>query len=295
MIKVQVTLTPNEAKRLIAKAVSQMPVVRSAFERGRILLKGGTTVSALAEELMGTKMPIAGRITARGTKAAASGIHTFHRILLDKGRPRSLDSDSEIEGAAVQMGKEDVLITGANAIDIERRTAIMVGRPLGGSAGILPKMIARGIPTIITVGWEKLIPCPLEEAMAQAGNETIDFAMGMTVGLIPLSGTVVTETDAVNLLAGVKATVIGAGGIQGGEGSTTFVMAGTPSQMREAWNLVQSVKGAEASGTPETLEECEPGCPFCTSHEDVAGQRIMTHRGCIYFRPNLIDKVLPRP
>ncbi len=42
MVKAQVTVTPNEAKRLIAKAITQMPGVRAALDKGRILLKGGT-------------------------------------------------------------------------------------------------------------------------------------------------------------------------------------------------------------------------------------------------------------
>lgn len=291
MIKVQVSLTPSEAKRLIAKAVSQMPIVRAAFKDGKIFLKGGTTVSALAEELVGKKMPISGRITPQGTKAAISGIASFHRLLIDKGQPKSLESELEIEEAAVQMGKNDVLITGANALDISRKAAIMVGRPLGGSAGVLPKIVARGIPTIIAVGWEKLIPCPIEEAVTEAGNETTDLAMGMAVGLIPLPGMVVTETDAISMLTGVKATVIGAGGVKGGEGSTTFVMTGKPAQVKVAWELVRSIKGAELSGLPETLVECHPGCPFCASHEDVGSRHIATHRGCVYFRPNLVGEV----
>jgi hypothetical protein len=287
MVKVQVTLTPNEAKRLIAKAVSQMPLIREALKNGKILLKGGTTVSAVTEELVGRKLPISGRITPKGTKGSITGLSTLHRLLLDRGEPKGLETESDIEEAAVQMGKKDAIITGANALDVNRKAAIMMGRPLGGPAGLLPKIIARGIPTIITVGWEKLIPCPIEEAIAEAGNESIDMAMGMTVGLIPLLGRVVTETDAVSMLTGVKTTVIGAGGVEGGEGSTTFVMAGKATEVREAWKIVQSVKGAELSGVAETLVECHPGCPFCGKQEIVGSTRIPTHRGCAYFRPEL--------
>ena len=49
--KVQVTLTGNEGKRLIAKAAVRMPEIQERLEKNKILLCGGTTVSALSEEL----------------------------------------------------------------------------------------------------------------------------------------------------------------------------------------------------------------------------------------------------
>jgi len=293
VIKVQVSVTPNEAKRLIAKAISQTPVVCAALKNGKILLKGGTTVSALAEELVATKLRISGRITQQGTKTANNRVG-FHRVLLENGQVKSLDSDAALEEVAVQMGKNDVLITGANALDVNRRVAIMVGRPLGGPAGkILPGLMARGVTTIIAVGWEKLIPCPLEEALSAAGRETTDLAMGMSVGLVPLWGTVVTETDAVSMLTGVKATVIGTGGIMGGEGSTTFIIEGNPSQVKEAWEIVHSVKGAEVSGVPETLTECNAKSLECANYLTVGDSRIAAHRACVFREPGLVTKVFP--
>lgn len=293
MIRAQVSVTPNEAKCLIAKGISQMPVVRAALKSGKILLKGGTTVSALAEELTATKLKISGRITQRGTKTA-NKILGFHKVLLEGGQLKGLDSDSALNKVAVQMGKNDVLITGANTLDVNRRAAIMVAAPLGGTAGrILPGLIARGVTTIIAVGWEKLIPCPLEEALTAAGRETIDLAMGSAVGLIPLWGTVVTETDAISMLAKVKATVIGAGGIMGGEGSTTFVIEGELSQVKKAWEIVHSVKGAEISGLPESLIECNPKSSMCAKHLTVGNKYIPHHRACVYRQPQLVTKVFP--
>jgi len=293
MIKVQVSVTPNEAKRLIAKAISQTPEVRTALKNGKILLKGGTTISALAEELAGIKLGIHGRITQQGTKSANIRYDVdFHRVLIEGGQVRDLKSDLAIEEVAIQMGKNDVLVTGANALDVNRKTAIMVGRPLGGPAGrILPGLMARGVTTIIAVGWEKLIPCPLEEALAAAGRETMDLAMGMAVGLVPLLGTVVTETDAVSMLADVRTTVIGAGGITGGEGSTTFVIEGEPSQVKKAWEIVHSVKGTELSGAQETLVECNAKSQGCANYLTICDKRVIAHRACIWREPDLVAKV----
>jgi hypothetical protein len=60
-MKGQVSLTVSESKRLIAKAVVSLPEVQEALEKGRILLKGGTTVSAICEEMVGKKAPEVGR------------------------------------------------------------------------------------------------------------------------------------------------------------------------------------------------------------------------------------------
>ena len=134
----------------------------------------------------------------------------------------------------------------------------------------------------------------MDGALAAAGRETMDLAMGMAVGLIPLRGVVVTETDSISMLTGVKATVIGAGGITGGEGSTTFIIEGETSQVREAWNVVQSVKGAEVSGVPETLIECAQKGPQCSRYLTVNGKKILFHRACIYRQPGLLAKVFPK-
>ncbi|MEW6723349.1 MAG: hypothetical protein AB1331_00295 [Bacillota bacterium] len=53
MPSIQVTITVPEGKRLIARAICRLPEVTQAYAAGRILLKGGTTVSAVSEELAG--------------------------------------------------------------------------------------------------------------------------------------------------------------------------------------------------------------------------------------------------
>lgn len=296
MVRVQVTVTPNEAKRLIARAVSQMPLVRSALENGRILLKGGTTVSAVAEELASTELRISGRITQQGTKTVREISSGVHRVLLDRGKVRDADSDAALDEVVVEMGEGDVLIMGANALDVERRAAIMVAHPLGGAAArILPAITARGVTTIVAVGWEKLIPCLIEEALLAAGTQTTQLAMGAAVGLVPVSGIVVTETDAVGMLAEVKTTVIGAGGVMGGEGSTTFVIQGERVEVKKAWEIVISVKGAALSGVPESLIECDAKSPRCASYVTAGDTRVALHRACMYRQPRLAQEVLGEP
>ncbi|MBI2909108.1 MAG: hypothetical protein HYX92_15800 [Chloroflexi bacterium] len=288
-MKAQATLTAHEAKKLIAKAVAHMPATQAALRNGKIFIKCGTTASAVAEELSAVPLCISGRITPQGTKTAHSKDKGMLHMLLDKGEVRQVDAHQE--GFGVDMGRGDVAIIGANALDIHKRTAIMVAAPMGGSARVFPGLQANGVTIIVVVGWEKLIPCSIEEAVSAAGRESVDLSMGSGVGLIPLPGTAVTETDAIEMLAGVKATVIGAGGVFGAEGSTTFVMEGEPAEVKKAWELIQGVKGAAPSGIAESMVECHAKSPACSKYVEAAGVRVLFHRACVYRQPGLPDLV----
>ena len=78
-MKVQVSLTVNEAKRTIAKGIAMLPEVKKALKSGKILLKGGATVSAVCEEFIGKPMLIAGRISPKGTTMANIYSGQFHK------------------------------------------------------------------------------------------------------------------------------------------------------------------------------------------------------------------------
>ena len=71
-MRAQISLTVTGAKRIIAKAVASFPEVRKAGQSGKLVLKGGTTVSALSEELgLWTAASHWDRITVLGTKTTA--------------------------------------------------------------------------------------------------------------------------------------------------------------------------------------------------------------------------------
>ena len=111
MIKLQVSITPSEAKRLIAKAISNMPEVSQALQNGKILLKAGTTVSAVAEELAGVSLRISGRITKNGAKSPAE-IMRPHQLYLEGKQIIEVETEAILSEIAMQMGKGDILITG---------------------------------------------------------------------------------------------------------------------------------------------------------------------------------------
>jgi hypothetical protein len=276
-MKVMITLTVGEGKRLIAKAIMRMPEVVQARQSGRIFLKGGTTVSAIAEELTGEPMRISGRITPNGLKGAKVLCDAPHYILVEHTGWRGLQAE-ELLDVVLSLGSGDVFIAGANIIDAYGGAALMASTPLGGNGGrILSPIMAEGITTIVTAGLEKLIPGTVEQAVRAAGRKGVELSMGAPVGLMPFFGKVVTEIDAVKLLAPVECQVVGRGGIGGAEGSVTVAVSGEAGDVRSVFRLAAELKGAAISGVAESLEECE--CP---------NSRCETHTGCIYRSPGLV-------
>lgn len=266
-MKLQLTLTVNEAKRIIAEGIGRLPEVRTALAAGKILLKGGTTVSAVAEELAGAPLGICGRITPKGTKEPKGELDAPHCVLIDKGKVIDVDNAESFENAALSLKRGDILITGANAVDVYGNAAMMAGSPLGNFPGmVMPALAAEGVRIIIAAGLEKLIPGSIDDAIRAAGRKTVDVAFGMAVGLIPIKGEVIDERKAIEILAEVRATVIGMGGILGAEGATTMVVEGDDGEIRKLLEMVKEVKGAGVSGSPGTLEECERGSPGCKEH-----------------------------
>lgn len=271
-MRAQLTLTVPEGKRLIARAIAALPEVQRALAHGRILLKGGTTVSALAEELVGIPLRISGRISPRGTKSAWADDPAPHSILIEGGSWRSVDEDF---GAVVAgMGRDDVAVLGANAIDVHGNAAMMAGRALGGVPGqALAGLMAQGVQVIIACGLEKLIPGSIAEAVASAGMAACDWSLGMAVGLMPVHGRLITEKEALQILADVRCTVIGRGGIDGAEGGTTLVCEGEPDRVQKAIDAVLAVKGARTSGSELSRSECRAGHRRCREHRSCVWRR----------------------
>lgn len=265
-MRVQIALTVAEAKRLIARAVILLPEVRAALEHSRILLKGGTTVSAVAEELSGIPLRISGRISERGT--VASGLTSLehpHSIVIEGGQWENIDQT--IVDVSEKLRASDVAIVGGNALDIHGTAAMMAGASGGGNPGrALSGMHTQGAKVIIPIGLEKLIPGTIQDAVRAAGRDQ-DLSYGMSVGLIPLVGRVVTEKEAAEIVADVQCTVIGRGGIAGAEGATVMAVSGSESAVRDLLQVVEAVKGATISGEPDSLSECDGTTARCRAHK----------------------------
>ena len=274
-MKCQFTLTVAEGKRLIAKAIASMPEVRQALKNGTILLKGGTTVSALAEELCGQQMRISGRVTPRGAvSAGSSNPGGSHALVLRHGIPEP--GEGRLMEAALAMGPEDVAVSSANIFDLQGRAAIMAGKDLGGEIGsVYPSLEAEGVRCIVAAGLEKLSPFALPEASRAAGRKAPAWSMGMAVGLIAIPGEIVSEPEALTLLGYERHWLIGRGGIDGAEGSCTFVVETDEPGLYRLTGLLEALKGARESGTADSLPECLR-----------CGPNRAYHQACVYGGKN---------
>ncbi|MBW2146346.1 MAG: hypothetical protein JRG73_20200 [Deltaproteobacteria bacterium] len=271
-MRIQFTVTSAEAKWMIAKGIVQLKAVKRAVDQGRIVLKGGTTVSAVAEEICGEDVRISGRITPRGTMTARYKEETgkHHTIIIEKRRVKGMDH--QWEKVVARLEKNDLIIVGANAFDVYGNAALMAASFMGSVGGrCLFAASLEGIHTIVAVGLEKLVPGNLADIIPMVGRKMVDRSYGSAVGLIPVRGRIFTEKDAVEALAPVQCIVIGKGGVFGAEGSTTLLVDGEEKAVREVENVFKQIKGSTISGFKTSLEECGGGCPSCRNHE-----------GCIY-------------
>jgi hypothetical protein len=271
-MRAQLSLTVPEAKRVIAKGIAAMPIVRKAFRSGRIFLKGGTTVSAVCQELTGKPLLIAGRISPQGTKMAQVYSAQYHCALLEKGR--LLAVDDRLEQTLENLRPDDVVIIGANVIDGFGNAAMMYGVALGGKPGrVISGLMSETRNVIVAAGLEKLVPGSLTEIISNTGRLNVDLSMGMAVGLTPIIGKIVTEKEAIPLLGDVTCMVIGKGGISGAEGATTLIIEGTEKEVKKVFQLVVGIKGEGVSGIAESLPDC------IAPHE-----KCKAHRACMYKR-----------
>ena len=243
----EVVLTPSESKRLIGKAVASMEVVKRALKSGLIVIIKGTTNSYVAEEILGEpieKERYGRGVIVPGRLSLIPDEESIPDVIIEKGRVRK---DLSLEEAVKMLKPGDVLMKGANAIDPDGVTGVFLVRvPVtdGGTIGrSLGTVVGRGVNFIIPVSLEKLIPTSIREVVTQVGDKEVDLAMGLTVGVMPTMGTVVTEIEAFEILTGAEAVNIGAGGVGGAEGARVFLLKGDEESVRKAFDLVQSIKG----------------------------------------------------
>jgi len=273
--QIQFTLTVDEGKWLIAKAITEVDVVKRALKEGKIILKGGTTVSCVAEILINSPLRISGRVTPTGTRSAKATSDYPHNVLIKDGHAENIDA--RLIDELLQLKSDDVLITGANIIDTEGNAAIMAGSAAGGNMGkSISTLTSEGYHVFILAGLEKLIPGKVSDALRISGRKKNDYSMGMSCGLFPIFGEVITEIEALHIIEpDCDVFIIGRGGIQGAQGSTTFAVRGTEDQLRNILKAVYEVKGKGLSGFPESLIECS-----------FPNQECKTHLGCSYAKKN---------
>jgi hypothetical protein len=94
------------------------------------------------------------------------------------------------------------------------------------------------------VGLEKSIPGDFEEIAEYVAEARRAGEAGPAFW--PVRGEIFTELEALRVLAGVEAVVIGAGGIGGAEGSVRLLASGTAEQIERLTSLLATIHGEPA-------------------------------------------------
>src|SRR5574340_1240426 len=234
-------LNPSESKRLVAKAVAQLPEVQAALKRGRLIIGNGTTNAYVAEELLGSqvsKWRFAAGVIAESKLAVTDGATRLAPFALKQGQP--------YPGGWVELlkefGRDDVFIKGGNALDVEGNVGVLLASPVGGTVGQMVGIVAaRGAHLIVPIGLEKLIP-DVPEAARHCGLASTDWTDGLPSGMAVLSNAqVVTEIEALELLAGVDVWHVASGGVNGSEGAVTLAVEGPASGVDKAVSLAEAL------------------------------------------------------
>lgn len=255
-----VTLNPSESRRLLAKGVVALPEVQNAWKNGIIIIARGVTSAYISEELLGVSVePKAGQtvgMVVNGMTNANSGPPPCTAHVIRNGKVvENADSNVEI----LDFGPDDVFIKGASAIDKEGNAGIMASSLKGGTWGMFtPIVTGRGSHLIIAAGLEKMVPSVME-ACNHSGVYYFKYSMGLPAKLCPaITGKLVTEIQALAVLAGVRAFHICSGGVGGSEGAVILALEGDEAHVKKAFEIVKSVKGEPPVTLPDTFRISSP-------------------------------------
>ncbi|MGD9675394.1 MAG: hypothetical protein AB7V19_01745 [Candidatus Bipolaricaulia bacterium] len=247
-----VVLTPAASKRLIARGVAEHPTVKQAMRDGRIVIARGTTNAFVAEELLGHPIDrgayAAGFIDRRWNVNARLG--DMEEILLDRGRPANGDPDKIL----ASLGAGDVLIKGGNAIDPWGVVGVLLASPSGGTVGrYVPAAVARGVDIIIPISLSKSIHTSVVDLAQEMGSGRLSLHSGLACGLYPLYGHLVTEVEAMRLVADVDAVHVASNGVGAGHGSVSLFLYGEEEEVRRAFAITEELAqetDVELGGSP---------------------------------------------
>ncbi|MFH0917101.1 MAG: hypothetical protein V1912_11745 [bacterium] len=251
-----VVLNPAESKRLLARTVAGLPEIQNAFANGRLSVSTCSTSAFVLEELTGEKMApycyCIGMIADGMLTTSAKDDREAARFFV-KGERVEQDAWSFLD----TFEKGDAVVKGANAVDPQGNAGVLSSNNQSGTVGALISLLAvRGLPIIMPVGLEKLV-ASVTDAAAGWGQLTLSRSMGVPVWLYPVTcGLVVTEVQALGVLAGVRARHVSSGGIGGSEGAVVLLLEGYEENITKAWDIVADVKGEPAIAVPRHQFSC---------------------------------------
>ena len=247
IVQARAVLTVSEGKRLIGKAVAQMPVVKKALRDGMVIIGRGTTNTYVAEEILGKRIAhgafVTGRVyPAKGGKRLPrlKRAQRMSEIVIINGK---VAPDLAFADAVKKLKPGDVVIKGANLLDYPNKTAgVLIGARNSGTTGaFMPYLVAGKAHLVIPIGLEK-----------QGSGDVLDVQRKMrqpieSLNRVPsmflMTGSIVTEIEALKILADVSAFQAAAGGIGGAEGAIWLVFRGEKPKVEKALKVVAEVQG----------------------------------------------------
>ncbi|HEY8500550.1 MAG TPA: hypothetical protein VIL89_08030 [Clostridia bacterium] len=251
----QFIITPEAGKRLIAKAFVYIPEILRALKNQTIVIVAGTTNGYVAGELLNhieqsggfkrdhfyrgiTRPP---RYSSENTGKPDSEAEFPGDVVIEKG---VWLKGKTIFDVSRNLEKGDVIIKGANALDVvNRKAAVLIGHPEGGTTSVaISAVIGKRVVLYIPVGLEKRVPGNLDLIA-----ERINSPNAIGPRLFPISGNIITELDAIRLITGASAEIIAAGGVCGAEGCYYVAVSGSEEQVENAEGIIKSAYNAPVS------------------------------------------------
>lgn len=240
-MKIEIVLTVSQSKRLIARGVKNHPAVKAAYNTGTIGITRGTTCSYVVEEFLGHELErfcYTTGLTLPGDPfpEVENPKTKMHDIIIRQGE---IHMDGETVGeAAKNMNPGDVIIKGANALNYEKNIAgCLVGHPTGGTVGgFWGPLYGKKVKLIIPVGLEKEISSDIIKVSTMCMDENPGNA------LMPMTGFIITEIEAIIILTGASAHQIAAGGIRGAEGAVRLHISGTSEQINNVKRIFSEIE-----------------------------------------------------
>ncbi len=276
-LKAQVVLTPTESKRLLSKAVLNLPKVQRALNEGILIVHPSSTTIFMIEEL-GFKLAkeqiwVCGHISPKGLCMVRPIIDTVLEtpdygpekypfdLILRKGKLLPFKQPT-LGPALDEMDSKDIYVKGVNALDPDGNAGVLLAEKRGGSLGlVLKKQKIKKFKMIIPVGIEKRIPVPIGDAVSAAID--IEKAQGIPCALWRLRGEVITEIEAFRQLFDVEAIPVSAGGLCGSEGAVVWILRGEEKKVENAFNVCEKIRGHELPYSLNVYECRECPNPVC--------------------------------
>ena len=245
----QFIITPAAGKRLIAKAIASYKIIKESIDTKTLVIIAGTTNGYVAEEILSDINQLEGFSRSR----------FFRDVVLPPGQPLTesgrLVDESKFPGDVIirngvwqkgltifdvvdDLKEGDIVLKGANALNIsDGQAGVLIGHPHGGTIGAaLQAVVGRRVRLIHPVGLEKRVNENINKLARALNTPGVHGAR-----LMPTTGDIITEIEAIHLLTGARAEVIAGGGVNGEEGSVWLMVKGSAYQVEAAEKMIKSV------------------------------------------------------